>query len=514
MRRSGFGAHGRSLSRGGRARPRGLRAAVVASLAVATAGSGLALGGIPGFSEGSPSAEPPDPYFPRAGAGGYDAERYELELSYRPRRNLLRGTTTMTATASQGLSAFHLDLRAMRVDAVRVEDEPAAFERSGQDLRVEPAAGVLPGEQFTTVVRYHGRPRPYRAPYGGTEGWVRTGDGSMALNEPQGAPSWFPVNDDLTDKAGYEFEITVPRGFEAVANGDLIRRTRRARQTTFTWSSPQPMASYLASVATGQFELSHGRAAGTESWLAVDRSYAERGRRSLRVMPRVLRLFEERFGPYPFATTGAVIDRYRLGYALETQTKPTYPGPPGGALVAHELAHEWFGNSVTPSRWRHIWLNEGFATWAQWLWAQHDGGRSLSARFRGLCAAPRRAGFWQPPPGDPGGPGRLFASSVYVRGGLALEALRRRVGGRDFFATLRRWVATNGYSNASSAEFESLAERVSGQSLGRFFDDWLRERAKPDGCPGPRAGSSAPALGGGHRAGLRSPDFHPGFSRR
>jgi len=502
-----------------RAEPRGIRAALVASLAVATVGSGLAIGGIPGFSTGSPSAEPPDPYFPAAGSGGYDARHYELALRYRRAPNRLSGVVTLDANAIQNLSAFHLDLRGMKVTGVEVDGEPAGFDRDGQDLRIEPASALPAGQAFTTVVRYDGHPRPYRAPYGGTEGWVRTGDGSVALNEPQGSPSWFPVNDDLTDKARYDFELTVPRGIEAVANGDLRDRSRSGRRSTFSWHGSEPMASYLATVSTGQFELTHTRTAGVEAWLAVDRRFGQRGRRALAVMPRVLRLFAERFGAYPFSTTGGVVDRFGLGYALETQTKPTYPGPPGSGLVAHELAHEYFGNSVTPTQWRHIWLNEGFATWAQWLWAQSRGGQTLSSRFRSLCSAPAGSAFWRPPPGKPGGPEKLFAGSVYVRGGLTLEALRRWVGNEDFYVTLRRWLARNQHSNASSADFESLAEQVSGEQLDGLFDDWLRQPAKPEACErgegrhgvaaaAPNPFAAPPARAGG------SPKLHPRFSIR
>jgi len=241
------------------------------------------------------------------------------------------------------------------------------------------------------------------------------------------------------------------------------------------------MATYLATVAIGRFRLERGRTAGIRSVTAVDRELSEGSVRPLRRSGKILRLFADLFGPYPFTHTGAIVDKTdALGYALETQTRPIYPGPPDDRLIAHELAHQWFGNSVTPTSWPQIWLNEGFATWAEWRWAEEAGGPTTAKTFARLLAAPAaESGLWNPPPGAVPGPADLFAESVYVRGAMALEALRQQVGDAAFLATLRAWVSTHRHGNASIAEFIALAEAQSGQQLESLFATWLEQPGKP-----------------------------------
>jgi aminopeptidase N len=185
------------------------------------------------------------------------------------------------------------------------------------------------------------------------------------------------------------------------------------------------------------------------------------------------------FGPYPFTSAGAIVDDdTQAGYALETQTRPIYSGPPDESTVAHEIAHQWFGNSVSPARWQEIWLNEGFATYAEWLWSAHIGGTDPAQRFAERYAQPPTAGFWNPPPGDPGAE-HLFTGSVYVRGAMTLQALRERIGDRRFFALLRAWYRVYRDGAARTSDFFALAERVSGRELSRLFHAWLYVPGKP-----------------------------------
>ena len=191
----------------------------------------------------------------------------------------------------------------------------------------------------------------------------------------------------------------------------------------------------------------------------------------------MLRLFGRLFGPDPFSQVGATVDRAGfIGYALETQTRPTSTSTPGEVIIAHELAHQWFGDSVGLSQWRDIWLNEGFATWAEWRWIQERGGPTTAAQFADLYARPASVdAIWEPPPGDPGGPEQLFANSVYVRAAMTLEDLRQRVGNEVFLAILRDWASIHKYANATTDDFIALAELRSGQELSAFFEDWLYE---------------------------------------
>ncbi|MGH2951569.1 MAG: M1 family metallopeptidase, partial [Solirubrobacterales bacterium] len=347
----------------------GLRGALIAA-AFATAA--LAAPAQAQFEPGAAGVG--DPFFPKAGNGGYDVGRYSLRLRYSPARDRLRAVARIEATATQGLSSFDLDYRGPRIRSVRVDAERARFERRGQELVVTPPAGIPDDASFEVEVAYQGRPHPIRDPDGDREGWFTTDDGSVAVGEPQGSPTWFPANDHPSDKATFRFAITVPRGLKAIANGALEERRRGRRRTTFVWSADEPMAPYLATVATGRFSLRRSVEGGIPALTAVDPRLAKRSREALRKTGRIIDLFESLFGPYPFGEVGAIVDSAGfIGYALETQTRPVYDRPPSPGLVAHEIAHQWFGNSVSPASWPEIWLNEGFATWAEWRWAAEAG---------------------------------------------------------------------------------------------------------------------------------------------
>lgn len=425
-----------------------------------------------------------DPFFPRAGNGGYDVSHYALALRYTPSTKRLRAVARIKAAATQGLSRFDLDLRGFRVVSVRVNGAPAGVRRHGQELLVRPRHPLLNGERFKARVRYRGRPHPVTDPDGSPDGWIPTNDGAFVAGEPQGAPTWFPCNDHPTDKATYDFRLTVPNGLVAVANGKLEARKRHRRRTTYVWSEDSPMATYLATATIGRFEVSRSRADGIHSYIAVDPTESAAAAAVLAKSAAILDLYGRRFGEYPFSQTGAIVDHApSVGYSLETQTRPLFDGAPDQVTLAHELAHQWFGDDVTPSSWPDIWLNEGFATWSEWYWAQHSGGRSTAAEFDSLYATDRDdTRFWNPPPADPGKPENLFDGTIYVRGGMALEALRQRVGDAVFFRILRDWLRSHRYGNASTRQFIDLAEQDSGIDLADFLRAWLYrpiQRGKP-----------------------------------
>jgi aminopeptidase N len=227
--------------------------------------------------------------------------------------------------------------------------------------------------------------------------------------------------------------------------------------------------------------LERTTAAGVPAWFATGRG-ARPG--AMRKTAAAQRLFASTFGPYPFSSSGGIVERVpRIGFALETQTRPIYFAPPNSGTVAHEVAHQWFGNSVSVERWSDIWLNEGFATWAEWLWVERTGGPAVRSIARHLYKTPARdRSFWNPPPGDPR-PATLFDISVYLRGGMTLQALRERIGDATFIGILRRWVSEHRHGNASVADFIALAEQESGRDLSAFFDVWLYEKGKPPSFP-------------------------------
>jgi aminopeptidase N len=452
----------------------GIAAAIAIAASLVGAGGAAA-----GSTVGSDAIEPPDPFYPQAGNGGYDVSRYEVDLNVRNRSREITARTEIDATSTQTLSRFNLDYDGPRIRSIAVEGQPANWERDGKELVVAPAATIPDATAFEAVVRYRGRPRTITEPDGSSGGWHLTDDGSFVAGEPQGAAGWFPANDHPRDKASFLFEVTVPRKTKAIANGSLVSITGGQGRRTWTWDTgAEEMATYLATLVTGRFSLDTTPQASIPSWIAVDKrtSGGAIGRTG-----ETIELFEPLFGDYPFASTGGIVDRASVGYALETQTRPVYDGTPGAGLVAHEIAHQWFGDLVALRNWQDIWLNEGFAEWSQWRWGEDEGGSTTAQRLDSFCDD----GPYNPPPRDLEDASELFANSVYDRGAATLQALKEEVGDSDFFAILQQWVAdavADPSYRATTDDFIALAETVSGEELSAFFADWLETPGKPAGC--------------------------------
>lgn len=424
-----------------------------------------------------------DAYFPLAGNGGYDVAHYALELAYDPASALLEGIATISATATQPLTSFDLDLRGLAVTSVRLDGRRTRFTRQGQELVIAARPRLRSGEDFTVVVTYAGVPEPLVDATEAQYGWIPTDDGAFVANEPDGAPTWYPVSDHPTDKATYRFDVTVPEGTTAVANGELTSSETAGGRTRFLWEAREPMASYLSTVSIGRFDLRRSTtAAGLPLIDAIDVDLVGQ-EEGLARTEEMIDYFTATFGPYPFSSYGAIVDDAEVGYALETQSRPIYSGPPRESTVAHELSHQWYGNSVSPGRWQDIWLNEGFATYSQDLWAEHSGGQTADEAFAERYAVPAEdLGYWNPPPGDPGVDG-LFSASVYERGAMTLHVLRQTVGDDAFFQILRDWYATYRDGDATTPDLVDLAEQVSGQDLDALFDAWLYQPGKPALAP-------------------------------
>ncbi|TMR21650.1 M1 family metallopeptidase [Nonomuraea turkmeniaca] len=423
-----------------------------------------------------------DTDFPQDGNGGYDVAHYAVAIDYTPASKQLVGETTIKAAATQGLSSFNLDLAGFDVRGISVNDAPATFSREGDELTVRPARPIDNHATFTVKVSYSGVPKPVQeATKLGTYGFISTPDGAFVAAQPNGAKTWLPANDHPADKALFDFTITVPAGLTALANGEMTGQpTTAGGKTTYRWRERHPMVTYLATATLGTFELRQGRTpGGIANLTAVDPKFKASLDGLYTSSAALTDHWATVFGPYPFGSTGGVIDDYAAGYALENQTKPLYGGfHPDETIVAHELAHQWFGNSLSIKRWKDLWLNEGFATYAEWLWAEHKGRKTAEATFKELHGRPASDPIWAYPPGQ-ARPDDLFNQSVYVRGAMTLHALRQAVGDQTFFALLKKWAADHRYGHVTTEQFIELAERMSGKDLGTLFDAWLFQPRRP-----------------------------------
>jgi aminopeptidase N len=474
-------------------------AAAVAGIgAVAVIGGpGVAQAQGPGGSCVAGAAGIGDEYYPTYGNGGYDVGHYGLDVSYNPARATLTGEATISASATQRLCSFNLDLVGLLVQDVKVNGKAASFSRTDHELTVTPQDALRRGRGFEVVVRYSGEPTEFLIP--GTTirtGFMDTPEGATVAGQPEVAAGWFPVNDHPLDKASYSFEVTVPQNYEVVANGFLRDVEEVGSQTTWDWEAREPMASYLATIdIAANWDVSTDTIQGglpvydavsprisADVRAEIDSSLARQG--------EILGLLADNFGPYPFDTVGAIVpNQDDLFFALETQTRPVYSklfwGRPGNArngdgVVVHELAHQWYGDDVALARWQDIWLNEGFASYAEWLWAEHEGQGTPQEIFQATYdEIPADDGFWSVTIGDPG-VNDLFSDPVYVRGAMTLQALRNEVGDQSFFAILKQWAATKSGGNGTTPEFIALAEQISGQDLDDLFNTWLFTAGKPD----------------------------------
>lgn len=423
-----------------------------------------------------------DRYLPGHGDPSYDVRHYDLDLGYVLDGNRLRGTATLAVVLNEEtdrlvLDLAHLQASKVRVDGARLKKWSARQQRLVLQLDRAAAAGT----ELTLVIAYGGTPAPVVDKHHGEAGWEELEDGVIVAAQPHGAPTWFPCNDRPDDKATYRITLSAPAGYHVVSNGLLVERRRSASGETWTYAMDRPMATYLATVQIGRYVVTdHAGDPPVVTIAPADVDIAG----SFDAQPAMVEHFERCFGPYPFDAYAAVITDDELEIPLESQGLSTFgrnyctPDWSHVRLIAHELAHQWFGNAVTLARWQDIWLNEGFACYSEWLWSEESGGpRSCDGWARHhherLAAQPQDLLLADP------GPELMFDDRVYKRGALALHTLRVAVGDETFFDLLQGWVSSYGGASVTTEDFLSFATDRTGTDAGALLRPWLYDTALP-----------------------------------
>jgi aminopeptidase N len=426
-----------------------------------------------------------DSLYPDFGNGGYDVESYLLDITVHDvETSDLSAATTIEAKATQDLISFNLDFIGFEITKLTVNQEAAEFSRNGQELTITPAQPLAKDELFTVVVEYQGVPNEMNSFALPVEmGWLKFEGGIYVLSEPDGAATFYPVNDHPLDKALFTFRVTVPEPYEVAANGVLKEKIDNGETTTYFFALRDPMASYLATINIGDFDeetMTSPSGIPIRNYYAatlpdgVNKPFARQG--------EMLDYFSEVFGEYPFEVYGSlVVNTDSGGLALENQTMSIYGADVidlediAGTedTVAHELSHQWFGDSISVADWGDIWLNEGFATYSEGLWIEHlDGRAGLDEWVKGVygevASAPESFVAPGKSPADD-----LFNWGVYYRGGLTLHALRLEVGDEAFFKILKTYYDRYKSGNATTEDFIAVSEEISGKDLKEFFDGWL-----------------------------------------
>ncbi len=419
-----------------------------------------------------------DALFPSLGNPGIDVEHYDLALQYDPLRKEIAAKEHLDIAMTADRARFSLDSAGPVVSAVSVDGVPAVFEAASPELLITPVTPLTTGQHVAVDVDYTvSSPGPLPSAAGGAAGWFPTPGGSYVLNEPEGAHFWMPSDDHPSDQATFRFELTVPSGITAVANGALVDHTSTATTDTWIWQEDRPMAPYLIQLLTGDYEIVDGVGPNGLPLLSVvlrdDRSTMQV---YLDTIDDQIDYFDDFFGPYPLDRYGIAITDSVPGLAMETMERSLFSRSDFSTgrlehgqelLLSHELSHQWFGDAVSPARWKDVWLNESFATYAEWMWLDHIGlqpiedsaGAGLAGRQHSPTAAPTAD--------------EMFGFNSYDGGAVVLHALRKTIGDDNFFALLKRWISDNNGQSRTTEDFVSLANQVSGQNLTEFFNSWL-----------------------------------------
>ncbi|MFJ7494781.1 M1 family metallopeptidase [Streptomyces sp. NPDC097727] len=433
-----------------------------------------------------------DPLFPHLGNPGYDVLSYDIGLTYHgSNRKPLDAVTTIDARTTEPLDRINLDFAQGTVRTVEINGLRSDFASADEDLVIQPPSRLPAGAPLHITVRHTSDPN------GGQDsgGWLRTADGLAMANQADAAHRVFPSNDHPADKAYFTFRITAPKDLTVVANGLPAGTARNGAETTWTYRTQHPMATELAQVTIGRSTvLKRTGPHGLPVRDVVPSADRKRLEPWLSKTPGQLEWMEQQVGPYPFETYGLLVAATDTGFELETQTlslfersvftQTAYPKWYVESIMVHELAHQWFGDSVSPQAWSDLWLNEGHASWYEARYAEEHADKPLESRMHDAYI---RSDGWRAAGGPPArpdvpAPGQklgLFRPVVYDGSALILYALRQEIGESAFDRLERSWVKKHRDSNAATADFVRLASQTAGRDLTSFFDGWLYGEKTP-----------------------------------
>lgn len=442
---------------------------------------------VPGEYDAAVSDPEEDPYYPSKGDPGFDALHYDLDLRWAPKRSRLSGTTTIQLRSAADQDQLTLDLsKELTASAVTLDGVPVTFTQDGNHLVVDTVVPLPEDSRHELVIDYAGVPKPHRTDFSRSDirhlGWHTKPNGTTwTMQEPFGAFTWYPVNDHPSDKAFYDATISVPAPMVGVFNGNLVEDTTVDGRRVTSWELTSPAASYLITTAIGHFRHYEDESAGgvpISYWL--ERDHTPKMLRVARFVPEAMAWLEARLGPYPYDRAGIVATRG--GSGMETQTLITLNQRilqyGGRGVILHELAHHWYGDTVTPDNWKDLWLNEGWAMYAQWLWEIDAGYYTLRELRRYLAEVDGRMRRQDGPPGE--FHRRDFAtSSAYYSAGFMIDQLRTKIG-KDAFADLwREWPQQHRDSNADRNDYMDWASARTGIDLRPFITRWLTSEKTP-----------------------------------
>jgi len=424
-----------------------------------------------------------DEYTKHHGSPTYTVEHYDLDLTVKLASNLLDGQAVLRVRALKDTNEAPLNLNGLKVIKASCQGRKVSVSKKHHRLVVALPRPLAAGEHTEISLRYTGSPQAEDGQWGEV-GWEELTDGVLVSGQPVGASTWFPCNDHPSHKSSYRFSVSTDAGYRAVANGKLISHRRAASRDTWVYEQHEPMATYLATLQIGRYsEIPFDKDRHIVAYSVPGRDNQVRGAFSKQA--DMVEVFERHYGPYPFEDYKVVVVDDELEIPLEAQGMSIFGLNhlslewEAQRLIAHEFAHQWFGNALTPRRWKDIWLNEGFACFSEWLYSDAAGVMSLEQRAKDA---------WELVNsqeedlviGDPG-PKDMFDDRVYKRGALTLYALKLHLGEENFYSIIRDWVSRYQFQSVSTELFaEHMAEHAPDSRTHELLDRWLFSSALPD----------------------------------